>query len=265
MRNRTTPAEVSYRLPTGGRLEQEVRIAFLSDLHSEWYGTQQEALLAPLRRFAPDLVILGGDTFDERVPWEPAIAAITRMSNEWPVYYTPGNHEMKTGRAAELKTAARAAGAQVLAGRAALLPFGNSRLCLYGVEDPLHQEDLHRAQLQTAIHDAALAQGNGYYTVLITHRPERVSEYRGTPFDLILTGHAHGGQWRAPFLPNGFFAPDQGLFPRYTGGIYPLHQDGKTTRLLVSRGLARHNTRVPRIGDPPELVWITLEHEKKTR
>ena len=71
---------------------------------------------------------------------------------------------------------------------------------------------------------------------------------------LLLAGHAHGGQWRLPGLLNGLFAPDQGLFPTYAGGRYAL---GDTT-LLVSRGLARESTRLPRFYNRPELVMVEL-------
>lgn len=91
-------------------------------------------------------------------------------------------------------------------------------------------------------------------SILMTHRPERTEDYAGRGFELVLAGHAHGGQWRLPGLLNGLFAPDQGLFPTYAGGRYAL---GDTT-LLVSRGLARESTRLPRFYNRPELVMVEL-------
>ena len=91
-------------------------------------------------------------------------------------------------------------------------------------------------------------------SILMTHRPERTEDYAGRGFELVLAGHAHGGQWRLPGLLNGLFAPDQGLFPTYAGGRYAL---GDTT-LLVSRGLARESTRLPRFYNRPELVVVEL-------
>ena len=73
-------------------------------------------------------------------------------------------------------------------------------------------------------------------------------------YDLILCGHAHGGQWRLPGLPGGLLAPDEGLFPKYSGGRY----DMGGTVLIVSRGLARESTRVPRLYNPPELVIVEI-------
>ena len=95
----------------------------------------------------------------------------------------------------------------------------------------------------------------GLYTILLAHRPEELELYASLGFDLVLTGHAHGGQWRIPGVLNGLYAPDQGLFPRYAGGRYEL--DG--TVMIVSRGLARESTRVPRFYNRPELVMIELK------
>lgn len=79
-------------------------------------------------------------------------------------------------------------------------------------------------------------------------------DYQGKGFDLVLAGHAHGGQWRIPGVLNGLLAPDQGLLPAYAGGLYALED----TTLVVSRGLARESTRVPRLFNPPELVILDV-------
>ncbi len=236
---------VPYSLPVKG-ISSPVKIAFLSDLHGEPY----EKCLDLVRQFAPDLVLFGGDTFDERISWKGALEALTVFAKKFPTFYVPGNHEIKTGRYDLVKRAAKTTGAFLLAGENALFTVRGNTLLLCGVEDPLHQEEIHKKQLASACKAAE----REVCSLLITHRPERVEEYRGTPFDLVLTGHAHGGQWRFPFLEDGFLAPDVGFFPKYTGGVY--HLDG--TALLVSRGLAVKNTRVPRIGNPPELCLITL-------
>jgi predicted MPP superfamily phosphohydrolase len=55
-------------------------------------------------------------------------------------------------------------------------------------------------------------------------------------------------------LENGLIAPNQGFFPKYTNGAYSF---GGAT-LVVSRGLARESTRVPRMFNRPELVMITI-------
>ncbi len=249
MRNRNfwepSVEAVPYSLPAKG-LASPVKLAFLSDLHGEGH----EECLALTREFAPDLVIFGGDTFDERISLKGGLKALEAFQKEFRTFYVPGNHEIKTGRYDLVKRAARATGARLLAGENALVVIGENQLLLCGVEDPLHQEEVYKEQLLNACEAARPDR----CALLITHRPERAKDYAGLPFDLVLTGHAHGGQWRFSFLKDGFLAPDVGLLPKYTGGIYDL----AGTKMLVSRGLAVKNTHVPRIGNPPELCLVTL-------
>ena len=80
--------------------------------------------------------------------------------------------------------------------------------------------------------------------------------YAAAGFDLVVSGHAHGGQVRIPGLINGLCAPNQGWFPDYAGGEYCA---GETT-MIVSRGLSTQaQMHVPRLFNRPELVIITLE------
>jgi predicted MPP superfamily phosphohydrolase len=237
---------VPYSVPAKG-IAIPVKIAFLSDLHGEDY----EECLDIVKGFEPHLVIFGGDAIDERIPWKVGLEALQVFASLFPTYYVPGNHEVSTMRYDLVKRAAAATGVRMLDGKKATLAVEGNKLLLCGVEDPLCSEKVHEKQLKKAAEAAKMFES---CSVLITHRPERVGEYQGTAFDLVLTGHAHGGQWRFPFLQNGFLAPDAGLFPKYTSGLYDL---GGVT-LLVSRGLAVRNTRVPRIGNPPEVSLITL-------
>lgn len=89
---------------------------------------------------------------------------------------------------------------------------------------------------------------------MLAHRPEYFPLYAKMGFDMALCGHAHGGQWRLPSLINGIYAPNQGFLPEYAGGIY----HSAATTMIVSRGLARESTRIPRLFNRPELVIIDL-------
>ena len=94
---------------------------------------------------------------------------------------------------------------------------------------------------------------NGAYTILLSHRPEYFVLYEDRDFDLVLCGHAHGGQWRIPGILNGLYAPHQGLFPQYAGGRH----DGEDITMIVSRGLGTHSVNI-RLNNKPELVVIRL-------
>ena len=96
---------------------------------------------------------------------------------------------------------------------------------------------------------------SGNFNVLLAHYPEQIEYYRSFgKFDLILSGHAHGGQWRIPGILNGLYAPNQGLFPEYAGGRY----DFEDSVMIVSRGLSRTKEIIPRIFNNPELVIIDI-------
>ncbi len=98
---------------------------------------------------------------------------------------------------------------------------------------------------------------NSYYSILLSHRPEPIEVYANNSINLVLSGHAHGGQFRIPFV-GGIVAPDQGFLPKYTAGKYVVGR----TQMVVSRGLG--NSIIPiRINNRPELVVIELNHLDK--
>ena len=130
----------------------------------------------------------------------------------------------------------------------------DNNICLVGVDDYdgyLVDEDLI---LENEFVDAYLSLNADNYNIILSHRPEYFDTYEAHDYDLALCGHAHGGQWRIPGILNGLYAPNQGMFPKYAGGLY--EEDGTT--MIVSRGLARESTRVPRLYNRPELVIIDL-------
>ena len=136
-----------------------------------------------------------------------------------------------------------------------VLEINGQRISLCGVPDPyaMINEDAPDTEVQLA-QTMALTEA-GTFTVLMAHRPELSDKYAAAGFDLVVSGHAHGGQVRIPGLLNGLYAPNQGLFPSYAGGEYRI---GEMT-LVVSRGLARESTRLPRVFNRPELVIIELK------
>ena len=240
-----------------------VRIALITDLHSCAYGEGQRELLDTIDKEAPDLILLGGDIFDDDLPDDNAEAFLRGIAGRYPVYYVTGNHEYWSGETGFARKMAilEECGIVRLSGETATVEVNGSRITVCGVDDPdawsarggfaEHAEGGFREQLGQASAQAK----DGTYTILLTHRPERLDVYCQYGFDLVLAGHAHGGQWRIPGIVNGLWAPNQGLFPAHAGGRY--EQDG--TVMIVSRGLARESTWVPRWYNRPELVIIDLQ------
>ena len=229
-----------YRIETE-KVTEPIRILVVSDLHSCAYGENQQELLDAVAAEAPDLVLLPGDIVDDVLPEDNAWTVLEALAEKWPCCYVTGNHEWWSGEAERICREIEALGIHVLRGESTEITVKGQNLTVFGIDDPDSGEDQLSRFSETA--------GAGY-TILLAHRPERIETYRRYPFDLIVSGHAHGGQWRLPGLINGLYAPNQGLFPAYAGGRY----DFGAQVFLVSRGLARESTRVPRLFNPPELV-----------
>lgn len=235
------------------KLTAPVKILFLSDLHSCAYGEGQKDLLGPALAQEPDLILLGGDWVDDDFghrPPERAYEAAWTLAEYAPTFYVIGNHEIWSGYGEEIKGQIAGCGVTVLSGDSVSVEFEGQTLLLCGIDDPMAGEEVWSAQLANG---RAEAQGTELFSILLTHRPERAAEYSG--FDLILAGHAHGGQWRIPGLLNGLLAPDQGFFPSYAGGFYPLESGGI---MIVGRGLSRETTRVPRFYNRSEIVVVDI-------
>lgn len=248
----------TYRIESD-KVTDPVRLAVLTDLHACKYGSGQRNLLEAVAKQTPDVVLLCGDIVDDdpAMPEERALDTVEALAHRWPTYYVTGNHEIWTGRSDEVKQALRTRGAVVLEGESVNVTAGGQVFTIAGIDDP----SIGEAAWQTQLDAVAESTGIGFFSVLLTHRPERVGTYAQTEFDLILAGHAHGGQWRVPGLINGVLAPNQGLFPSYAGGMYTLGNQGPV--LIVSRGLARESTRIPRLFNRPEIVIVDVEPAKK--
>ncbi len=249
-------------------ITHSVRIALVTDLHSCAYGEGQRELLDAIDKEAPDLVLLGGDIFDDDLADDNAETFLRAIGRRYPVWYVTGNHEYWSGETGFARKMAilKECGIVRLSGETATVEVNGSRITICGVDDPdawgsgngfaEHTEGSFREQVARA---AEQAEGSAY-TILLTHRPELLDVYSQYDFDLVLAGHTHGGQWRVPGILNGLWAPNQGLFPAYAGGRYK--QNG--TMMIVSRGLARESTWLPRWYNRPELVIIDLHQTKGT-
>lgn len=262
---------VPYRLNASG-IVQPIRIALVTDLHSCDYGENMRDLLEALDAQTPDLVLLGGDIFDDELPNDNTIAFLQGISGRYPSYYVTGNHEYLGGndRFARQMEALKQQRIIRLSGEMASTTLKGSRIHICGVDDEFawrpenHYTDHPEGSFLEQIAHVGSIPKDGAYNILLIHRPEYLDVYSQYGFDLVLSGHTHGGLWRIPGLLNGLYdnsfyekSPNRGLFPGMAGGLYK--QDNTT--LIVSRGLARESTRIPRIYNRPELVIIDLMPE----
>lgn len=233
------------------KLTAEVRLAVVTDFHS---SDNADDVVAMVASCAPDAVLMVGDMFDDDTqnrPTERTLSLMRQLSAQYPCYYVSGNHEAWTGEMDALYQQTEEAGVTVLRMSSGVLTVRGQRIALCGVPDPYEMVFSGAPDTEEQIRQAMENVDSADFTVLLAHRPELLAKYAQFPLDLVVSGHAHGGQVRIPGVLNGLYAPNQGWFPKLAGGAYT--QDGTT--LIVSRGLAVR-TRLPRIFNRPEVVLV---------
>jgi len=218
VQGKLTTAWYEVPLPAGLEGLDGVKIAQISDVHS---ADLERPLGAALAAAAPDLIVMTGDLVNREDRELSRALSLARMAAETaPAFFAPGNHE------------------------------GDN---LMGLWDVTH-DPLGWAHAQAALPERVRAlRREGALNVLLSHRPSLLEEYGAGGADVVFCGHAHGGQVRLP-LAGPVFAPDEGLFPKHTAGVY---QAGET-RMVVSRGLG-NGTPYPRLWNGPELVVVTMK------
>lgn len=233
------------------KLTAEVRLAVVTDFHS---SDNADDVVAMVASCAPDAVLMVGDMFDDDTqnrPTERTLSLMRQLSAQYPCYYVSGNHEAWTGEMDALYQQTEEAGVTVLRMSSGVLTVRGQRIALCGIPDPYEMVFSGAPDTEEQLRQALEDVDSADFTVLLAHRPELLAKYAQFPLDLVVSGHAHGGQVRIPGVLNGLYAPNQGWFPKLAGGAYT--QDGTT--LIVSRGLAVR-TWLPRIFNRPEVVLM---------
>ena len=231
-------------------IEQPVHLIYLSDLHNNLYGEDHFVLKEEIIALNPDVVLLGGDIFEVKQPLEPAASLIRWIGENYQAFYVTGNHEYYSYRVAEMRQLVADSQIEVLRGVTQVIEVNGNLIAISGIDDAeeshVYPNQLIQAQEQRP--------SEPMFSILLSHRPELIEDFLPYQFNLILSGHAHGGQWRIPGIINGVFAPGQGSFPKYAGGRFDFDQ----STLIVSRGLSYQDQPVPRFYNRPELVSIQL-------
>jgi predicted MPP superfamily phosphohydrolase len=234
------------------------RITQVSDLHNDSFGEDNCKLLDLLRETEPDIIVITGDLVDSRrTDMAIGLDFARQALGIAPVYYVPGNHESRLTEYEGFRQDLLNAGVTVMDNRKLGFEREDQSITLMGVNDPHFWYNWPPVDDAVLVYNAIsrIQEFTDGYTVLLSHRPDLMGAYVQSGMDLVLSGHAHGGQFRIPFV-GGLFAPDQGLFPKYDAGRF----DHGDTTLIVSRGLGA--SVIPfRINNRPEIVVVTLHHE----
>ena len=234
------------------------KIAQISDIHCDKVGFSDLSFINKIKKFSPDIIIITGDILDSyKNDTDVAYNILCQLAIISPCYFVSGNHELRLPEEYErLQTILNKLNITNLNNTSILLEKNNDVINLVGVEDYNHfknEDNLnHRNNFKETLDELY---SSTHFNILLSHRPEKFPMYVEAKYDLIFSGHAHGGQWRIPFI-GGIYSPSQGFFPKYTNGKYIK----ENSTLIVSRGLGNSSFPI-RINNPNELVLVTLKKE----
>lgn len=236
------------------KVNSELKIAQISDFHNTKLNRLKEKIINELKSENPDVIMITGDIIDSRrEDIDVSLNFIKKIKDIAPIYYVNGNHEIRSNNYDELKEGLISNEVNVLENKASIFNKDDTTINIIGINDPsyVHDNYIDDKDIVNKVLDDITYDSN-LYTILLSHRPELFDTYKEKNIDLVLTGHAHGGQIR--LFNKGLVAPNQGLFPKYTSGIFLCNN----TSMITSRGIG--NSVLPfRINNNPELVIIKIK------
>ena len=235
------------------------RIVQLSDIHDSEFGENNLDLVNKVKDLSPDAIFITGDLIDRnRYNLKQSLEIVRQLQFVAPFYYVTGNHEISTNDVENIKTELINLGVNVLSDESLIIEsLTGDKMAIGGIEDPLSSNLNEHEYVELTVDKAFEEVPEDMFKILLSHRPEQFDVYVDRGIDLILSGHAHGGQIRIPGI-GGVIAPGQGWFPKYTSGV---HEEDES-RMIVSRGLG--NSLVPiRVFNQPEIIAVTLKSDSQ--
>lgn len=226
------------------------KIAQVSDFHNNDYWGVKGSVISGIREFEPDIIAITGDLVGSTNPKvDVSLAFAKELSEIAPCYYVTGNHEawIEDDDLSRLMDGLSEYGVTILRDETVTFSENGEEIVIAGTDDPVFSRGICNIP--------EIAGCNERFTLLLSHRPEYYDVYKASGVQLVLPGHAHGGQFRLPFV-GGIYAPHQGFFPEYDSGVY---RDGEFA-LVVSRGVG--NSVFPiRFNNMPEVVLVELSRK----
>ena len=231
-------------------------IAHISDFHNTKFGKDNAKLINMLKEADPDIIAITGDIIDSRrTDIDVSFTFVEEILKIAPCYYVTGNHEARVSEEYTLlKEKMAQAGVIILENDCLSIEREATTIEIIGLEDPTFRVIGSVAEEAEVVSDVLpkLTTSDDNFRILLSHKPEFFDIYVESDIDLVLSGHAHGGQFIIPLI-GGLIAPGQGLFPELDSGLFEKDE----TILIVSRGIG--NSVIPlRINNRPEIILIDL-------
>lgn len=250
------------------KIQKEIRIAVIADLHCHEYGKENERLLKAIKHERPDVILIPGDMIISAHTEKYAISLnfLQKISKVAPVYFSNGNHESRVDRLQspyydiyrKYRSEMENMGIHILNNEEASCLINENQCIIYGVDIPLECYEKGTINpLPSGFLNKELGQcSREKFSVLLAHNPAYCEDYAAWGADLILSGHMHGGLIRIPGI-GSVVSPQFKLFPKYDAGRFEI---GKSTA-VISKGLGTHTFHI-RIFNRAELVIIEVKPNK---
>ena len=269
----TTEVIISYKCLTvtnykiqSDKIKESTRIVLVSDLHDNEFGKNNQKLIDKIRGQNPDLILFDGDMNNEEADNPDSVCHLVKeLKKTAPVYYALGNHEKVylKRKTSDLLGQIKVAGAQILNKRYEDITVNGNKIRIgslyeyaFAVDD---KGDMSRERMKPKIRGFLEEfQNSDSFKIMMSHRPDSfifghaIDTWK---IDLVVSGHAHGGQVRIPFV-GGLYGADQGWFPKYVDGI---HHFKAVKNMVITRGMGSDKEKLPRFDNIPEIVVIDLK------
>ena len=244
--------EMTYYQHRTDKVSDNVRIVHLTDLHNKEFGKDNATLLERVVSLKPDLIVITGDMITMEIHnYEVAVSLCEKLIDIAPTFYSYGNHEYGEIIYAEgnhLISDLKSTGITLLNCESTTIDIKGNEIKIGGMctdQAGFYAEDIQRFLNDFIDPDA--------FTLLLTHYPNIFEDLmKPFPVDIAFTGHAHGGQVRLPII-GGVFAPDQGIFPKWTEGFLMID----SSMVVINRGLGNIYP-IPRINNSAEIVVMDI-------
>ena len=229
------------------------KIVHLSDFHCK----PKKGMVSAVKAEEPDVIFMTGDMVDDERPYDSFLKLLESMIKIAPVYIISGNHDVQHDDYEKIVNICRDMGAAYLINQCVSIKKDDDKIYVYGIDDPgVRAKEKLDEKIEKSISE--LKRNDGF-EILLFHRANKLPLLEKEKFDIIFSGHMHGGQIRLPHF-GGVLAPkssfgDNGrmIFPEYSGGRYKIGD----TEVVVSCGMG-NPVSLPRFGNPTEIVSVTL-------
>lgn len=260
--------ETTYFEYKSPKLQKEVKVVVLADLHNHEFGSSNANLISRVEEVDPDIILILGDMLNGTSKNSAVAVDLTeQLSSLAPVYYALGNHEIdymeRNGH--QLWSEIEAAGAKILELDSQDIEVNGQKLRIGGMYDYAFASDDNAStipeNMTPEIYDFLTSfENTDTLKIMLSHRPDSFifgEAPKTWNIDLVLSAHDHGGQVIF-FGMGGLWGGDQGWFPKYVYGLHSLEKYD----ILITRGLGSHTQILPRFNNRPEVMVLKLMPEK---